>query len=289
MPTVTLSAPAKVNLGLTVGPRRPDGFHDITTVVVPVELCDTVRIRTARSGITVAADTDAVPSGPGNLAHAAAGRFFRAAGIDAGCRITLTKRVPPGAGLGGGSADAAATLLGLNRLFGRPLAARRLRRIAAALGSDVPALLARRPCAARGRGERLRPVRLPRLRFLLHLPGYPVSTAWAYRALDRSRPRPLTASRLSPKILGLKLRRHELAGAAPLIRNDFEPVVFRRHPDLARVRELLLASGCWAAALSGSGSTVYGLVERGAQDPMAAMARHGFPCIATASLRARDR
>jgi 4-diphosphocytidyl-2-C-methyl-D-erythritol kinase len=140
---------------------------------------------------------------------------------------------------------------------------------------------------ARGRGERLRPIRLPRLRVLLLLPGYPVSTRWAYSRLDAFRGSTntaLTSPRLLPKILGRKVRNGELASAGSRVFNSFEPVVFERHPDLGRARRLLLEHGAWAAALSGSGSTVYGLVHRtGWQDPMAALHRHGFHCLITRS------
>jgi 4-diphosphocytidyl-2-C-methyl-D-erythritol kinase len=119
---------------------------------------------------------------------------------------------------------------------------------------------------------------------VLAIPGYGVPTAWAYAELDRLRARrpALTSFRLSPKILGAALRRAELDKVAALVRNDFEPVVFRKHPDLARARELMLERGAFAAALSGSGSTVYGLVRaHGWKDPMAALCRHGFRSLHT--------
>ena len=284
MDALVVSSPAKINLGLSVGRKRPDGFHDLVTVMVLLELRDTVEICRAASGIEVTADSESVPSGPANLAYQAAEEFFRASHIRPGCRIRIRKRIPVGSGLGGGSSNAATALTGLNRLFDRPLARPRLHRIAVTLGSDVPFFLRDCACVARGRGERLRPIRLPRLDVLLYFPGYPVSTAWAYAALDRARCRPpgLTSFRLSPKILGLSLRQHELNRAAAQVGNDFEPVVFRRHPDLCRVKELLLRHSAFAAALSGSGSTVYGLVEdKGWKDPMAALARHGFHLVKT--------
>lgn len=285
--TVRLSAPAKVNLGLWVGRKRPDGFHEIVTTMVPLELGDTVSISPARRGISLAVDSTAVPAGPENIAWQAAALFIDTARLSAGCRIVISKRIPVGAGLGGGSSDAAAVLKGLNRLFGAPLPARTLRRLALRLGSDVPFFLKGTACACRGRGERLRPLRLPRLNFILHLPGYPVSTAWAYAALDRLRlKQPVLTSRpVSPKILGLSLRQQEPAGIRAQVHNSFEAVVFRLHPDLKRARQLLLESGAIAAGLSGSGSTVYGLVMNNRwQDPMAALTRHGFFSVHTRSV-----
>ncbi len=289
MTQLTLRSPAKINLGLEVGGRRPDGFHEIVTIIVPLELSDRVTIHCARTGIGVTTDSEHVPDGPENLAFQAAAQFTEAAGIKTGCRIRIRKLVPVGAGLGGGSSNAATVLLGLNRMYGQPLSTRRLHRIALTLGSDVPAFLLQCPCVARGRGEKLRPIRLPVLHILLYLPGYPVSTRWAYAELDRFRASSpsLTSPGLSPKILGFKLRQGELTGVADRVCNSFEPVVFRHHPDLARARELLLEHGAFAAALSGSGSTVYGLMDdEGSQDPMAEMARHGFPCVRTHSIQA---
>lgn len=285
MRQLTLHSPAKVNLGLWVGPRRADGFHDLVTIFLPLEFGDTLRIAKRTSGITLRCSDPAVPADPTNLAWRAAERFFSASRIRAGCAISITKRIPVGSGLGGGSSNAAATLLGLHRLFGDPLTLLTLRRIAARLGSDVPCFLHPGPTVGRGRGDRLKPIRLPRLHLLLYFPGHPVPTAWAYGALDRARRRGLTRVPFSPKMLAMRLRRNELDKAAAIIRNDFEPVVFRAHPDLARAKASLVESGAWAAALSGSGSTVYGLVTaQGWHDPMAAMSRSGFPCIHTRSL-----
>jgi 4-diphosphocytidyl-2-C-methyl-D-erythritol kinase len=284
-----LRSPAKVNLGLWVGNRRPDGYHDLVTVIAPIELADTLTIRRAQTGIAVRCDSPEVPSDEQNLAGKAAHAFFASTGIESGCRITIVKRIPVGGGLGGGSSNAATALLGLNRLFGSPLSLPQLRRIGGALGSDVPVFLARGPCVARGRGDRLRRIRLPRLRLLLYFPGHGVSTSWAYAALDRRRAaRPgLTPPTLLPRLLSLYLRHNEPERAAPLLANSFEPVVFRRYPKLSRAKSLLLASGADAAALSGSGSTVYGLVmKQDWKDPMAAMACHGFPCLRTSTVPA---
>ncbi|MCX6841311.1 MAG: 4-(cytidine 5'-diphospho)-2-C-methyl-D-erythritol kinase [candidate division WOR-3 bacterium] len=286
MDKLVLSAPAKINLGLWVGGKRADGFHDIVTIIAPVELADTVTIRRARTGIEVSCDSVEVPSGPGNLAHKAAAAFMEAARINAGCRIRIRKRIPVGGGLGGGSSDAATVLSGLNRLFGSPLSPRRLRLIGASLGSDVPAFLANGPCIARGRGEKLRRIRLPRLDVILCLPGHPVPTAWAYAELDRRRGpgQGLTRPVISPKILRAAIRRNEPEKVAAQLRNSFEPAVFRRHPALGLAKELLLRHGALAASLSGSGSTVYGLVQtKGWKDPMAALARNGFHCVKTST------
>ena len=284
MDSLVLSAPAKVNLGLWVGRKRPDGYHEIATIIAPTELADTVNVGRARSGIEVTCDSTEVPSGPANLAHKAAEAFFRTARVNDGCRIRIRKRIPVGGGLGGGSSNAATVLAGLNLIFGKPLCPRRLRLIGASLGSDVPALLAGGPCIVRGRGEKLRRIRLPGLDLLLCLPGFAVPTAWAYAELDRRRGtgQGLTRPVVSPKILRAAIKRDEPDKVAAQLRNSFEPVVFRRHPALGLAKELLLRHGALAASLSGSGSTVYGLARaKGWKDPMAALARNGFHCVRT--------
>jgi 4-diphosphocytidyl-2-C-methyl-D-erythritol kinase len=293
---LVLSAPAKINLGLWVGRKRADGFHDIVTIIAPIALHDTVSIRRTSAGIALnpwgskpqpASRKPDIPWGVGNLAYKAADAFFRMSRISAGCRIRIRKRIPVGGGLGGGSSNAATVLSGLNRLFGTPLSPRRLRLVGASLGSDVPAFLMNGPCLARGRGERLRRIRLPHLAVLLCFPGYPVPTAWAYAELDRLRGtgQGLTRPVISPKILRASLRRNEPDKVAAQIRNSFEPAVLRRHPALGRAKELLLRRGALAASLSGSGSTVYGLVRtKGWKDPMAALARNGFHCVRTRTM-----
>ena len=220
------------------------------------------------------------------MAWLAAAAFSAAVGTNVNCRIHITKRIPVGGGLGGGSSNAATVLSGLNRLFGLPLSPRRLRRVATSLGSDVPVFLMNGPCVARGRGEKLRRIQLPRLDLLLCFPGYPIPTAWAYAELDRLRAAGLSLTRpaVSPKILRVGLRRNEPDTVAAQLSNSFEPAVFRRHPALGHAKELLLRHGALAASLSGSGSTVYGLVgTKGWKDPMAALARSGFHCVKTST------
>jgi len=228
-----------------------------------------------------------VPWDSRNLAYRAAEAFCKTTGLKFGCRIGIRKRIPVGGGLGGGSSDAASVLLGLNRRFGFPLSRRRLHSLAASLGSDVPAFLAGGACLVRGRGERLRRIRLPRLELLLCCPGYPIPTTWAYAELDRLRQtgQVLTRPVVSPKILRADLRRSEPDRLAAQLENSFEEAVFRRYPRLRLAKELLLRYGSPAAALSGSGSTVYGLVGRkGWKDPMAALAHKGFHCIRTSTI-----
>ncbi|MEO0073260.1 MAG: 4-(cytidine 5'-diphospho)-2-C-methyl-D-erythritol kinase [candidate division WOR-3 bacterium] len=286
-----IRALAKLNLGLWVGQKRCDGYHSVVTTMVPIQLHDDVSVRLTRSGISVSTNNLSTPTGTANIAHRAAAAFLSAADYRGGCRIRITKRIPIGAGLGGGSSDAAATIRVLNRLLGSPLALPALQKVASSIGSDVPFFLNPRPCVARGRGELLRRVRLPSLKVILCYPGYPILPSWAYAALSRLRQIApgLTSPQPSPKILCLSLRRGELGRVAKLLHNSFEAVLVRHYPEIARIKKIMLEHGAFAASLSGSGSTVYGLVhERGWQDPMAALKRHGFHPILTQTIATVD-
>lgn len=197
----------------------------------------------------------------------AARRFQQATGIRQPVAIRLTKRIPVGAGLGGGSSDAAAVLKGMNQLFGQPLGSREMHDLALELGSDVPFFLKHNACIATGRGDVLTPVQLPKLHVLLHLPGFPVSTAWAYRELDRlRRQRPRLVAGLTQQAFCLnialaRLKAGRLSSLADLLHNSFEEPVFRRHPGLRTIKARFLKAGADAALLSGSGSAVFALVR----------------------------
>src|SRR6185436_4606738 len=163
----------KVNLLLNILGRRPNGFHELETVLHPVNLCDRLTFAPLASGVELTCSEPGLPTDAGNLVHRAATQFLQAAQIRDGVKICLEKKIPLAAGLGGGSGNAATTLLGLNELFGGPLAAERLRELAAALGSDVPFFLQTNPALATGRGETIRPLEnFPALRrtvfFLIH-------------------------------------------------------------------------------------------------------------------------
>jgi 4-diphosphocytidyl-2-C-methyl-D-erythritol kinase len=281
MRSITLHSPAKINIGLWVGRKRSDGYHEIVTIMVPLEFGDRIVLRKIARGIRV--KNTGIPLNipeKENLAYRAAELFFATSNIRAGTEILIQKQIPAGAGLGGGSSNAATVLAGLNRLFDRPLKPPKLFAIARQLGSDVPFFLKGVPCVARGRGEKLRPVSLPMLRVIIYYPGFSISTAWAYRALDRVR-RKLTLPGISPKIIALKIRQKEPEGLAEQVKNSFETVVFARYPQLTAIKNLLLQNGAFIAGLSGSGSTVYGLQY--ATDPMAERFHSGLPWIITRS------
>lgn len=182
-------SPCKVNLLLNVLGRRPDGFHDLETVMQPVNLCDDLTFERAGAGIALSCSDRTLPVDGGNLVFRAAEKFFSTGGISGGVRIHLEKKIPLAAGLGGGSGNAATTLLALNELFGKPLAQEKLYEIAASLGSDIPFFLQRQPALAVGRGEKVQslekfPALANRAILLIH-PGFGISTPWAYQSLRR--------------------------------------------------------------------------------------------------------
>ena len=267
---ITLRAPAKINLGLRVLGRRSDGYHDIVSLMVPVGLFDVVRVESAPSGIELICPDSDLPTDQGNLVHRAAHLFLRECGSDAGVRLELHKRIPVGAGLGGGSSDAAATLKGVNELLGSRLGNHTLHRLAVRLGADVPFFLLGAPALAEGIGDRLTPVAaVPEVWTMLVYPGFQVSTRWAYEHLtlttmaNRSNldtrgaiaVREVTAYR--QRLLGRQCS--TLEDLLPLLVNDFEPLVFSHYPQLAEIRQALLAAGARAAPMTGSGPTLVGL------------------------------
>ena len=182
-------SPCKVNLLLNILGKRPDGFHELETVMHPVNLFDEIRFERGGNGIQLSCNEPALPVDSKNLVYRAAEAFLKLHNPRDGVRIHLQKKIPLAAGLGGGSGNAATTLLALNELFDQPLATAKLNELAASLGSDVPFFLQNRPALATGRGEKIQPLDFfPALRgraFLLIHPGFGISTPWAYQALAR--------------------------------------------------------------------------------------------------------
>jgi 4-diphosphocytidyl-2-C-methyl-D-erythritol kinase len=179
---ISLTSCAKVNLGLRVLNKRPDGFHDIVTILQAVDLCDRIEITRLPEGkIEVRCDHPGVPGSPQNLAHRAARLVQEEAAWEEGCHIAIHKRIPPASGLGGGSSNAAAVLVGLNRLWQMSLSDQQLSRMATRLGSDVPFFLRGGTALARGRGEKLTPLgRHVDFWLVVVKPDLSISTAWAY-------------------------------------------------------------------------------------------------------------
>lgn len=283
MPVTTLieRAHAKVNIDLCVGARRPDGFHDVHTVLQALDLHDTLRFALVRGPFRLQGDAALMPLDRSNLVWRAAELLWRTSGRAGSLRgvcISVVKRTPSQAGLGGGSSDAAATLVGLNRLWRLGLSPSDLAGAAGALGADVPFFLFGGTALGLGRGERIFPLAdLPARAVVLAQPAAGVATADAYRWLAAER----SAGRSVPRAATgwTALPAHG--------QNDFEPVVEARHPEVAAARRHLADAGAEVARMSGSGSAVFGLFERVADARRAArsLSGKGYRVVLTATRR----
>jgi 4-diphosphocytidyl-2-C-methyl-D-erythritol kinase len=260
---VKIRAPAKINLNLRVVGRRRDGYHLIDTIMLPVSLYDELEIRKIRSPvdnkktkdgmIEVSCDHPLVPGGEKNIVYRAARLIMQQTDKQQQVQIHIRKRIPVGAGLGGGSADAAATLIGLNRLLTVRLSAAKLEKLALSLGADVPFFIRARPARARGIGERLYPLHgIPSFWLVIVYPGFPVSTAWAFKKL----PPTLTKPPVNTSI-PTSLKRFDRL--AKLLVNDLESVTLKRYPKIQLLKDRLLHQGAAGSLMSGSGSSVFGI------------------------------
>jgi 4-diphosphocytidyl-2-C-methyl-D-erythritol kinase len=271
-------SPCKIKLLLNILGKRPDGFHDLETIFLPVQIHDRLVFSAGESGIQLTCSDIHLPIGPENLVQRAAQAFFQAAGIPPGIRIHLEKKIPVAAGLGGGSGNAAITLRALNEIFNQPLDRAKLHELAAGLGSDVPFFLYDQACLGEGRGERLSPLgRLPALEgshLLLIHPGFGVPTAWAYQQLakypDAQNGIPGRAAQLAKR-----LSTGTLKDARSDFFNALEAPVLPKYPFLALVREFLAEQGATVSLMSGSGSSLFAILPGKLQ---AESLRENFQC-----------
>jgi len=262
---VKIRAPGKINLTLRVVGKRADGYHRIDTIMVPVSLYDEIEIHQIRrtmaqrsgatSQIAIRCNHPRVPLGQDNIAYRAAALLMRKAKIRRPLAIRIRKKIPVGAGLGGGSTDAAAVLVGLNRMWKLGLSVRQLERLALQLGTDVPFFIRAKPARARGIGEKLRLLPKVRRRWLvLVYPGFPIATAWVYRNLPPKLTKVSVNTSIATPLESLdKLKK--------LLINDLEQVTVRRYPEISRVKSLLSLAGAAGVLMSGSGSSVFGVFE----------------------------
>jgi 4-diphosphocytidyl-2-C-methyl-D-erythritol kinase len=252
---VVVEAPAKLNVHLRVTGRRPDGYHELVSVMVPIDLTDRVEVRPAAGGIELACTGRPVEGGEGNLVWRAARAFLTRAGNPGGVSLRLHKRIPVAAGLGGGSSDAAAALLALDRIWPGRLDREALFRTAVELGADVPFFLSAVPALATGIGEVLENLDYwPDLCYVLVKPPIEVSTAWVYGQLRiqlTTRENDYINRCLNPDDFSV----------AELLENDLERVTGNRFPVVMRIKQALLDAGAAGALMTGSGPTVFGVFE----------------------------
>jgi 4-diphosphocytidyl-2-C-methyl-D-erythritol kinase len=257
-------SPCKVNLLLNILGRRADGFHELETVMQPVNLCDEISFERGENEIHLSCNDQHLPTDSKNLVFRAAEKFLEAAKISGGVKIHLEKKIPLAAGLGGGSGNAAVTLLALNELFEKPLSNEKLGELAAGLGSDVNFFLQNKPALATGRGEKIQPLKkfsaLDGKAFLLIHPGFGISTPWAYQNLARF-PAALNGEKGRAEKLISLLQAADLKTAAKEFYNSLEAPALEKFPVLELFQEFLRANGALVSLMSGSGSTTFAIAE----------------------------
>jgi len=257
-------SPCKVNLILNILGKRADGFHELETVMHPVNLFDEMTFERVARGFQLTCSNSALPTDSGNLVHRAAMLFLQKAEIRDGVRIHLEKKIPLAAGLGGGSGNAATTLLGLNELFGKPLPPKELEEIAASLGSDIPFFLQSKPALGTGRGEKIEPLEnfraMSGTAFVLVHPGFGISTPWAYQNLGRF-PAAVNGTPGRAKELVSLLKTTDLRSAGREFYNSLEAPALDKYPILVLFQNFFRENGAVATLMSGSGSTTFAVVD----------------------------
>jgi 4-diphosphocytidyl-2-C-methyl-D-erythritol kinase len=276
---LTVFSPAKVNLYLRILGKRPDGYHELETLMLPLDFGDEIMLRPREDGLTVKCDNPSLPTDDSNLAMRAAKRLAERCGVKRGAEITLTKRTPLAAGLGGGSSNAAAVLLGLRQLWGLQADDSILHELAAGMGSDINFFLAGGAALCRGRGERIEAIPCVfSASILLVNPGFGISTKWAYEtwakaAVDTR----LTVSSSQVSLLLLALAEDDLAGVSRCLFNSLEAPSIRKFPVLELIKNAMRDGGASGALMSGSGATVFGLFpDREAAETSARKVREQF-------------
>jgi len=251
---LTLLSPAKINLALRIVKKRADGYHELRTILQKISLYDEIKLRlTSPQGISVTTDDPTIPNDSENLAYRAAQAFIQSVNIEAGISIHIKKRIPAGAGLGGGSSNAAAVLAGLNELLGCNLTRARLKYLGLTLGADVPFFIhAGNTAKAGGIGERLSAVTLEKpLWFIVIYPGFSIATAWAYRNYKI----------LTKAVKHIRLPRSikDSTQVLSFLTNDLEQVVLKPYPEIRKIKDDLIRVGAAGSLMSGSGSSVFGI------------------------------
>lgn len=259
MKSIFLRSPAKINLCLKVLNKRPDGYHDLSTLFEKISLYDDLRFVLTSSGkIRILCDHSSIPCGPKNLIYKAARMLQMDFGISQGVDIHLTKRIPVAAGLAGGSSNAASTLLGLNKLWHLHLPPKTLIAYAKRLGSDVPLFIYKYNfCIGTGRGDRIRKVRInKKLWHVIIAPRLKVYSGEVFRAVKRK----LTKRNDNANILTHELRKKDLRKVSQFLSNDLEAAIVRVHPQLRTIKNNIQRISGLDVCFSGSGPSIFGLV-----------------------------
>lgn len=250
--SIIMQAPAKVNYRLDVVAKRPDGYHELRMIMQRINLCDQVTIElTNKPGIRVTCGQAGVPDGEGNIAWKAAKKMLELSDSSCGITIQIEKNIPVAAGLGGGSSDCAAVLLGLNELLDLDFSCEQLMEIGVALGADVPFFVFQQTALAEGIGEKLSALtNLPAAWVVLVNPNVPVSTAWVYKNLQLTQ---------RDRLVTIPDSFEDVAALCTVLSNDLETVTIPAFPVIATIKDELVRHGALCSLMSGSGPTVFGL------------------------------
>jgi 4-diphosphocytidyl-2-C-methyl-D-erythritol kinase len=246
-------SPAKINLFLQITGKRPDGYHDLVSLMYCVGLYDTVSLTFGVKETSVSCCHPDIPEDETNLAFAAASLFLNTLNINQGVKISIEKQIPVGAGLGGGSSNAAAVFLGLNRHYGYPFSPEKLISMGRSIGADVPFFIFRKPAIVTGIGDKLKAYQgIESFKILLVFPGFSISTAKVYKNLN------LGLTNCKKKLRSFLLNEQGFDPRCHLC-NDLESTAASMYPDIFKAKEALLRHGALGALMSGSGSVVFGL------------------------------
>lgn len=269
--SLVLESPAKINLRLEILRKREDGYHELKTIFQKISLHDTLHFSLKKGrGISITTDHPRLPVGKTNLIYRAAQSILRRSNYKGGVAIQIEKRIPLGAGLGGGSSNAATTLKGLNQLLETKLSRKELMELGLEIGADVPFFFFKGAALGSGIGERLKKIELPNLWFVLIYPNFEVSTQWAYQNFDKRLSGPTLSKRQhsSWKAKGLTNQQFHInldkflktpKGVSQILLNHLEAVVSKEYPQIDVMKKMLFSAGATGALMTGSGPTVFGL------------------------------
>jgi 4-diphosphocytidyl-2-C-methyl-D-erythritol kinase len=249
--SIISNCPAKINLRLEILKKREDGYHNIRSIIIPITLFDTLIINLIPKQIIIESNSSQIPLDENNLAYKAAEAIKKIVNEDFGARIRIIKKIPIGAGLGGGSSDAAGVFLSLNKLLDLNLSNVELNNMASKIGADVPFFLYRRNAISKGIGEKLEDFTLATdIYLVLVYPNFPISTAWAYSKIDLTK---VYNNINIPKIF------YSINTIVSLLSNDLEKVVITKYPEIGEIKQILMDEGALSSLMSGSGSSVFGV------------------------------